>query len=376
MSGSFYLAWRYLGQHKGTTAILFAAITLMAFLPAALKVIVDDAVDHFRSRAASTPLVVGARGSQLELVLGTLYFDERQPRVMRMAEVGRIEDLKLATTIPIHARFRASGHPIVGTTADYAELRKLRLAEGRSWNTLGQCVAGSRVARHLNLKLGSRIPVTTDKVFSLDEPPLRLNVVGIIAPTETPDDDAIFVDLKTAWIIEGLGHGHPVGAEHGSPQAAKQTDITAENLSTFHFHGKRAEYPITAIIAVPNSQKAGTLLLGEYLSPEDITQIVRPVDVMDELLSKILMVRSYLIAVIAVVAIVTLLTVTLVIVLSIRLRQREISTMSKMGCSRFAIISILGGQILIILIVSGLAVTALTLLAGVWGHELIRFLVV
>ena len=69
MSGSLYLAWRYLCQNKGTTAILVASVTLITFLPAALEVIVNNAAEHFRSRAASTPLIIGAHGSPLELII-------------------------------------------------------------------------------------------------------------------------------------------------------------------------------------------------------------------------------------------------------------------------------------------------------------------
>ena len=35
-----------------------------------------------------------------------------------------------------------------------------------------------------------------------------MNVVGILHKSPSPDDQAVFVDLKTAWIIEGFGHGH------------------------------------------------------------------------------------------------------------------------------------------------------------------------
>ena len=38
--------------------------------------------------------------------------------------------------------------------------------------------------------------------------PLKMKVVGVLAPTGTADDEAVFVDLKTAWVIAGLAHGH------------------------------------------------------------------------------------------------------------------------------------------------------------------------
>ncbi len=240
---------------------------------------------------------------------------------------------------------------------------------------LGECVVGSRVADQLDIHVGSKIPVSTTTAFILDNAPLRLNVVGIFAATETPDDEAIFVDLKTTWIVEGLGHGHAKGARHGSSEAALNTDITKENVNSFHFHGDQAKFPISAIIVVPASQKAETLLMGQYLSPEDTAQIARPRDVINSLMEKILMVRSYIIAIIAVVSLVTLFTMSLVIVLSIRLRRSEIATMSKIGCSRLAIASILGSQILIILAMSAVSATVLTLITDAYGRELARLLI-
>ena len=84
MGGSLYLAWRYVRHQRATTAVLVASITLIAYLPAALEVIVRNAEQHFRARAVSTPLVVGARGSPLELVLASVYFDEPYEDVLRM----------------------------------------------------------------------------------------------------------------------------------------------------------------------------------------------------------------------------------------------------------------------------------------------------
>jgi len=375
VSGNLYLAWRYLCHHRVTTAVLVASITLVAYLPAALEVIVVNAEQHFRSRAASTPIVIGSRGSPLELVLASLYFDGKYDDVLRMEQLQRVEKQDLGLAIPLHTGFQARGVPIVGTTSDYAELRDFRTAQGRNWSLLGECVVGARVADRFELSIGSKIPVSSDAAFVLDGPPLRLNVVGILEANETADDEAVFVDLKTTWIITGLGHGHVSGAQHGSAEAATYTDITADNVDSFHFHGDEARFPITAIIVVPASEKAETLLIGQYLSPEDLAQVVRPSEVMDSLLQKVLMVRSYMIAIVAVVSLVTLLTIALVLVLSIRLRRDEIATMSQIGCSRFAISTILGSQIAIILAISAVLATALIQITDAYGRELIRLLI-
>ena len=60
--------------------------------------------------------------------------------------------------------------------------------------------------------------------------------------------------------------------------------------------------------------------MGQYLAPDETAQMSRPREVIDLLLSKILTIRSYLIAIAAIVSLVTMLTLVLVMVLSIRLR--------------------------------------------------------
>ena len=105
-------------------------------------------------------------------------------------------------------------------------------------------------------------------------------------------------------------------------------------------------------------------------------KIVVPSEIMDGLLTRILQVRSYVVAATALVSLVTLLVMALVIMLSIRLRRREIVTMNRMGCSRFAIAQLLASQILIIVVCSGLAALAMTLAISAFGHEIVRYFVI
>jgi 5,10-methylenetetrahydrofolate reductase len=74
------------------------------------------------------------------------------------------------------------------------------------------------------------------------------------------------------------------------------TEITPENIGTFHFHGNVSVYPLTAVIAVPEDEKSGVILMGRYEDPEAATQVLRPSTVMDELLDTILTVQSFVVA--------------------------------------------------------------------------------
>ncbi len=375
MLDSLYLAWHYLKHNRITAAVLIAAITLIVFLPAALQVIVRHAEQHFRSRAASTPLLVGPRGSELELVLAGVYFDKPLHQVTDWNQVERIRKQEQGLVIPLHIRYTARDSPVVGTTEDYLDTRGLRLSVGRRCDILGECVVGANVAKRLDLQVGDKLPVASSPAFVLDSPPLRLHVVGILTEVETPDDEAIFVDIETTWTLEGLGHGHAATAEHGSREGALYTDITEDNVASFHFHGSRDSFPISSVLVFPRNEKAQTLLLGQYYSPDETVQILRPSEVIESLLKRILMVRSYIIAGISLVSLVTLLTLTLVFALSIRLRHAELATMTKIGCSRSAIASMLAVQVGLVVACSTLFAGILVLAVGMFGSEMVRLVV-
>jgi putative ABC transport system permease protein len=149
--------------------------------------------------------------------------------------------------------------------------------------------------------------------------------------------------------------------------------ITPENVDSFHFHGDLSSYPLSTVIAVPNSEKARTLLLGRYQNDDEI-QLVDPSSVMDQLLETVVTVREYVIAAVAIAGGATLLTTALVFLLSIRLRRREIDTMMKIGASKNTIRSVLISEIAAVLLFAGALAVGLTLAIGRFGSAAIRAL--
>jgi putative ABC transport system permease protein len=387
-----YLAWRYLAYHRVKTAILVTSIALIVFLPVGLNVLVDQSAAQLTARAEATPLLVGAKGSPLELVLNSLYFESDAPERADYAEVLRIAESGLAEPIPLYVRFRSRAHPIVGTTLEYFDFRGLRFAAGRPMAVLGECVVGARAAAALGVGPGDAVLSSPESVFDLAGVyPLRMRVAGVLAPAHGPDDLAVFIDMKTAWIIEGLGHGHQ---DLAAPEAAasvlarkgdvitanaavvQYNEITAENIDSFHFHGDLGSYPITAAIAVPKSEKSRVLLMGRYQGAEETSQVVLPIAVMEELLDTVLTVQSYVVAAILIVAAATLATAALVFLLSLRLRRREIETMVKIGGSRGSVAAVLVSEIVAVLLLGVALAGGLTLLTSRFGSAAIRAFIV
>ncbi|MGD8894205.1 MAG: ABC transporter permease [Desulfobacterales bacterium] len=390
MIDSLYIAWKYVSFNKAKTATLVACITLIAFLPVSLELLLDESERQLMSRAVSTPLVVGVKGSALDLVMNTLYFGDEVPELMTMRASDRVMETDLALPIPVYVRFRARGYPIVGTTLDYFEFRGLKVAVGRQVAVLGDCIVGAKVAEKLNLKPGDTLVSSPETLFDLAGVyPLKMKVTGVLNMSHSSDDLAVFVDIKTAWVIQGLGHGHQDVTVLKDPTLVLRRtkdnvaataklyhymEITDTNIDSFHFHGDITGYPITAVIAMPYDAKSETILQGRYLSKEETHQIVKPEDVIDGLLQNIFRIKNVLDAVISVVALATIMAILLVFALSLRLRQREIQTIFKLGCSRMTIAQLVASEIFIIVITSGIFCSAMVFLVDQFSNDLVRAL--
>lgn len=392
MTDSLYLAWRYIMRNRGRSIVLIACVSLVAALPMLLNGITDASERQLLSRAQSTPLVIGAKGSELGLIMNALYFSKDQPEPITMAASDAIWDSDLALSVPLYVRFQARGAPIVATTLDYFDYRNITLSQGRMLGRLGETVLGADVAERLQLKPGDSLVSSPENAFDLAGVyPLKMQVVGILDKQHNADDLGVFVDLKTAWVIQGLGHGHDDVAESddesvvvnrdednvvASAKLVEYTEITDNNVESFHFHGAPDSYPISAVIAVPHDEKSGVILRGRYLDSESSTQIVVPDQVVNTLLDNIFQIKRLLDVVILIVAIATVLALILVFALSLRLRQREIQTMFKLGGRRSTIARLLTAEISLIVLIAGVVCTVLLIVSKPYMADLVRILLI
>jgi len=385
--GILSLACRYVLFHWGRSALLVGCLTIIAYLPLAVSWLTETFQSELSSRASSTPLLVGKKGSRFDLTMNALYFEGRSIEAIPYKEWERVEETGLARAVPLTIKHWSRGAPIVGTTLDYFDFRRLKIAEGSLIGRLGDCVVGANVARRLGLKPGDGLLSDPDNVFDIASSyPLKMRVAGILERSFTADDDAVFVDVKTAWVIDGIGHGHDdvtkadpsLLLEKGdkkvvaSAAITSYTEITDDNINTFHFHGDPTQFPLTAIIAIPRDEKSGTLLAGKYLSPGETMQILRPINVVEELLGMIFRVKRFFDLQSGFLAVTTVLLFGLVMTLSARLRAREMETLFKIGCARGTIAMMFAVEWLLIGFVSALFVGVLLTMTLSVAPQLMR----
>jgi len=375
MINGLYLAWKYILHHKLKTIILVASITLICYLPIGLSILVDRSEEQLMQRALMTPLVIGSKGSSLDLVINTLYFESSEFDELTMSAADKIDETGFALSIPMFIKFQARRFPIVGTTLDYFDFRGLETSSGDNIAVLGDCVLGAAVAEELGLGPGDTVVSSPENVLDIAGVyPLQMNIVGVLKQMHTPDDNAIFTDLKTAWVIQGLGHGHEDLAK--TEDRSVLMGIEGKNyIANAKLFDNRA-FPITAVIAVPHSSKDEALLMGRYISKNESSQIIKPLKVVNNLLAGIFKIKNFLDSVFFLVAISTILLLVLVIMLSLRLREKEISTMYKIGSSRFKIAELISFELLIVLIISLCLAGILSAVTTKYVNEFIRLFIV
>lgn len=362
MRSATYLAWKYTAAHKARTLILIAALGLLLLLPVAVSLVIRSYDARMGARAEATPMIIGAKGNRYDLLLQALFFRDGRTDDVPFGLIEKLEDDLAfdASAIPLHARHTARDAPVVGTDLRaYFAFRDLLIEQGDLPDMLGQAVIGQGVARRLGLNVGDTL--TTDRVNLYDlakTMPLKLSVVGVLSASNSADHDAVFVEMKTAWIIAGHGHGHDPAAHASAAShsaAVTSIEITPENADTFHFHGEEKELPLSAVLVLPKTDKDRTLITSRYNASVKY-QALRPADVMNELMGLVLRIKRLFDANTALVAVSVVLLIGLVFALSMKLREAERKTLHKLGCGRWLIVQVQVFELALVLVGAGVVV--------------------
>lgn len=382
------LAWRYVTCYRWRSLVLMACVALVASLPIAVYLLLGRLEEGLLARARSTPMIVGAPGSRYDLLLSALYFRGRTPRELPLSELQApgLADAELARALPLFARYRAGGLPIVGTDAlAYLELRGLRLAAGDPPQRLGDVVLGAEAARQLEKGPGDHVISDVASVVDLTKsPPVRLRVTGVLARADSPDDGALICELQTSYLLHGLYHGH-LDAAKVDPRAVLGRDgdnvqvdasvipyieVTDENLDAFHTHGDSSKYPTDALLLFPADDRARTLLLGRYDRREDV-QLLTPTDAAGELLELVFQLRRVLDANMLLVGVAMGAMFGLVMVLQLRIRAAEMQTLLRIGCSRLRLTALLALELGLVVAGGALLTAAIVAALVRYGEQLL-----
>ena len=211
--GLVLLVSRSLRQHALSTVVTVLSVALASGLVMAVFGVKTQTHDAFTGGAVGFDAILGARGSQLQLVLNTVFHLEASAGNIPWAYYKAIEkDRRVELAIPYAVGDNYFGFRIVGTTDEiftkfeYQEGRKFRIESGgRIFNPeLREAVLGSIAAQRTGLHLGDTFKpyhgLNFDPNNQHDEVYL---VVGVLEPTNSPSDRVIWIPIEGIFRMKG-----------------------------------------------------------------------------------------------------------------------------------------------------------------------------
>lgn len=175
--------------------------------------------------ARHVDLVVGAKGSPLQLVLSAVYQVDVPTGNVPLATLAQLRSNRLvARAIPLSLGDSFRGFRIVGTELAYVDLHEARLADGKLWDRPMQAVVGAEVARITGLRVGGTLFGTHGLAEGgAVHEDAKYDVVGVLAPTGSVIDRLVLTDTASVW---RLHEGEAVDAEERKTLEAER-EITA-----------------------------------------------------------------------------------------------------------------------------------------------------
>lgn len=202
------LAWRYLWARPMLTALNLMLLSLGLAAIGFVVLVSEQLEQGLRRDLGGIDLVVGAKGSPMQILLAGVFHLDQSTGNIPLATVSQLKAQPLvAQAVPISLGDSFRGHRIVGTTADYLALYQLEFAQGQRWTGPMQAVLGAEVARQSGLKPGDRFHGTHGLAGGGEEHEHPYEVTGVLAPTGGVVDRLVLTDLASVWEAHAA-HGH------------------------------------------------------------------------------------------------------------------------------------------------------------------------
>ena len=197
------LAWSYLWSRPLGAALNLLLLSLGLASMTFLLLVSSQLSKAFERDLQGIDVVVGAKGSPMQLILSGVFHIDVPPGNVPLKAVQELQKHPMvAQVIPISLGDSLRGFRIVGTSHDYISHYQARLAQGQLWTQPMQVVLGAVVARKLGLALGNTFVGT----HGLGEGghahgDSTYTVVGILAPSSSVLDRLILTDTASVWKV-------------------------------------------------------------------------------------------------------------------------------------------------------------------------------
>lgn len=228
------LSWKYLLAKPLNTALNILLLALGLAIFTVLILVQDQFEQKMTKDAQGIDLVIGAKGSPLQLVLSSIYHIDFPTGNIDLAEAEKISKNRLIkNVIPLGLGDNYEGFRIVGTNHDYLNLYQAAFLEGQAWDKPFDVVLGAEVAKKLNLRVGdSFIGSHGIGSSSHEHDDHGYKVTGVLETRGTVIDQLILTSIESVWFTheesQNMGKiGDISVTKTGLPEQGEGKEITA-----------------------------------------------------------------------------------------------------------------------------------------------------
>ncbi|WP_298317572.1 FtsX-like permease family protein [uncultured Aquimarina sp.] len=193
--------------------------TLLSILLLALSILLATFVlqiskqlnHHLEKNSKPFDMVIGAKGSALQLVLSAILHIDNPTGNISLDEVLRIrKNPMVREVIPVSYGDNYRGYRILGTSNEYIRKYGATLKEGKLNTKNFEAIFGAEVAKKLKLSVGSSFVsshgLIQNEIEAHDEKPFVMT--GVLRPTGTVVDHLIITNLESVWEVHEHGDEH------------------------------------------------------------------------------------------------------------------------------------------------------------------------
>jgi putative ABC transport system permease protein len=195
------LSWKYLSFRPLSTGLNAILLAFGLAIITVLLLVQHQFEQKMTRDAAGIDLVVGAKGSPLQLILSSVYHIDFPTGNIKMEEAQRISRSRLVKkVIPLAMGDNIQGLRILGTNHDYLDLYAVKFAAGKAWEKPFEVTLGAESAKILGLKLGDSFSGSHGiSVGSHDHDQHAFTVTGILAPSGKVVDRLVLTSIESVW---------------------------------------------------------------------------------------------------------------------------------------------------------------------------------
>lgn len=222
------IAWKNIVYKPFNTLLCVGLLTLGVGIISLLLIMQHQLQEKFKRDLQNIDLVVGAKGSPLQLVLSAVYHLDAPTGNISMKEAKPImENPMVEEAIPLAYGDSYKGFRIVGTTSNYVDKYTGEITSGKIFSSTMEVTIGADVAAQTGLKIGDNIYGTHGDARSGHvHDDFGYQVVGILGKTNTVLDDLLLTNLESVWQVHS---DHP-------PNPAPIDTLHAMTLDLEHDH--------------------------------------------------------------------------------------------------------------------------------------------